>query len=192
MTEYIQLELHPDYEIMIDYPHTIRKILNHQIINEHPAKNGYVHIILNNSTCLKHRIIAEQFIYNDDPKNKHEINHINHVRDDNHIDNLEWCTRSENMFDRSEFRGYKYEYIDDIPDDSIPITQYETRTEIREFDEDRYWYSPSTELFYFNNKRNYKILHIKETNGYKQVCLVDMNKRPINMSLISFKRQYRL
>ena len=188
----MQLDLHPNYEIMIDYPHTIRRISNQREVNEHRAKNGYVHVILNNAPYLKHRIVAQQFIYNDDPMNKREVNHLSHIRDDNNVSNLEWCTRCENVFDRSEFMGYKYEFVDDIPDDSIPITQYETRTEIREFDKDRYWYSPSSDLFYFNNKRNNKILHVKETLGYKQVCLVDTNKRYVTMAVKTFKRQYKI
>ena len=139
---------------------------------------------------LKHRIIAEQFLPNDNPEKKTEINHINHNRVDNQITNLEWCSRSENMFDRSQYNSIKYKFVDELPDDAVSISQYETRIEMHEFTENRYWYSSSTKLFYFNNKRNYKILNIKESNGYKQVCLVDTNKKFINVSLISFKRQY--
>ena len=42
-----------------------------------------------------HRLIAITFIPN--PENKPEINHINRQPNDNKIENLEWCTRSENV-----------------------------------------------------------------------------------------------
>lgn len=42
-----------------------------------------------------HRLIAQAFIPN--PENKPEINHINTIRNDNRIENLEWVTRTENM-----------------------------------------------------------------------------------------------
>lgn len=40
-----------------------------------------------------HRVVASHFISN--PENKPEVNHINGVRNDNGIENLEWATSSE-------------------------------------------------------------------------------------------------
>jgi hypothetical protein len=60
---------------------------------------GYLRIKLTKNNKSKrimlHRIIAEAFIEN--KHNKPFINHINSDRKDNSIENLEWCTQSENV-----------------------------------------------------------------------------------------------
>lgn len=73
------------------------------IHNLSPAKKEsgylYVHLVKNgqHKNHHVHRLVAYMFIENDDQINKIEVNHINEFEKDNNcVDNLEWCTPKYN------------------------------------------------------------------------------------------------
>ena len=69
-----------------------------RIIKQRLNVNGYYMCCVSNGknkcTRLVHRLVAEAFIPN--PYDYPCINHINELKDDNRVKNLQWCTLSMN------------------------------------------------------------------------------------------------
>ena len=85
------LKNHEDYEINTNYPHQIKRKATNQINKEWIDKtNGYLHVSLNGKGYSKHRLISIQFISN--PDNLPQVDHINHIKTDNRIENLRWVS----------------------------------------------------------------------------------------------------
>ena len=80
--------------------HSKLQLVNEKILPQHMNKrNGYMYVYLTKNAkgknCRVHRLVADAFIPN--MENKLEVNHIDGNKQNNNIDNLEWCTFKENI-----------------------------------------------------------------------------------------------
>ena len=188
-----------DYEILNTYHFTIRKKSNKRVVKETLNNvNGYLRVALNRKLYLKHRLIALQFLQNPDPINNDVIDHINHDKTDNHLSNLRFCSSSDNNRNKSSRNGIQYEFVDDIPDDAMVVDFYYTKTERREFDNEKYYYwfdeDNNKDVFYGKiTNEVYKILHHNiSKSGNSYVSMIDNNNRTVNVMINRFKQQHDL
>ena len=183
-----------EYEILNEYPFTIRRRDDHTIAEEFKRGMGYITVKLNGVLKDKHKLIAIQFIPNDDPEHKTEVDHKNKHRDDNHLENLRWVTRSKNLENRSKANGITYEFVNELPDDVIKVDYYQSKKTYYEFEDDKYYYDIDEEVFYTKIDENiYKKLYVCLDQHDSEVAyLRDADNRRVGLYVKIFKVQHDL
>jgi hypothetical protein len=176
---------HPKYEISTKYPHRICNKKTGRIMKETKQNKGYFAVSLDSRTFNKHRIIAEQFIPNPNPKEFTIVDHINGDKTDNHIENLRWTTQKKNCRNKHTSHKIPYEFVDVLPEGAVAVDNYSNL----EF-EFIYYHA---DKFYFYTGLNYRILRIQqERTGSAYVNTQDINGRFRTISYNKFKREYGL
>lgn len=117
---------HPTLDIMVSNFGRVKflgKRKHKRITFGHIGKDGYCYIEEPNvrKKFRVHRLVAELFIPN--PYGKEVVNHINTNRSYNRVENLEWCTKQENMLSRETHKKTS-KPIDVFNEDDILIKNF--------------------------------------------------------------------
>nr|DAT75893.1 MAG TPA: homing endonuclease [Caudoviricetes sp.] len=77
----------------------IRQTINERVLSHKVCKNGYLAVGLHSQGGARyeyvHRLVAEAFL--EVPSGVFEVNHKDEDKKNNRADNLEWCSRVENV-----------------------------------------------------------------------------------------------
>ena len=169
---FVTLTDYPMYKIDSEYPYQIISKRNGLPVSEYNEPNGYVRLSLSGEKCYKHRVIAQQFIPN--PEGLPCVDHMNHNRSDNHLNNLRWVSSQDNARNRSSSNGIEYEFVDELEANALQINF------VNGYEFEGYWLAGNEILFYDGVR--YRILFKRACGNQWRVLMrdVDGNSRTVS------------
>ena len=181
------LKIDNDYEIAVNhYPYIIRRKSNHRIVKE-CDNTGYRRLTLNGKKYYVHVIVAKQWIENDNPESKTQVDHINHDRTDNRLENLRWITPSGNQYNKTSYAGNTFEYLEELSDLAFELLYY------NEHDFENIWFEPDGDCFYYYTGTQYREIHYCERDtGALYIQIRDAKNVRTTINLNKFKKHFEL
>lgn len=122
---------HPDIEkIEVSSFGRVRSVKGHYYTS-FPTNSGYLQVgfRVNGKIVHKsvHRLVAQVFILN--PNNLPQVNHRDCDRANNNVDNLDWCTREENIAYREKFGKASNRPVFAINLTTLEVSQFRSQRE---------------------------------------------------------------
>ena len=111
---------------------TVFSLNTNKFLKPHKGKKGYLRVrLLFDGKYINyrvHRLVAIAFL----PKleGKNQVNHINGIKDDNRLENLEWCNNQENQLHAHKNNLANSNHIKRIVLDTYTGVFYDSATEL--------------------------------------------------------------
>lgn len=148
-----------------------------------PDANGYIRVHIsdkeNRKSIKYHQIIVKLFVDPNYNSNTQQIDHLDHNKLNNSIENLRVVSKSENTMNKTVYNGKQAVYIDNIGE-SISVNN-----------EHGIYYSKTYDSFYryINHAKNYRQLH-EYKDGLCMWTLYKHNKKSYNINCTKFRQSH--
>ena len=149
----------------------VRNLRTGRILGDRYDGAGYKAVLLDGKNYYIHRLVALAFL--DNPNNLPQVNHIDEVKTNNNVENLEWVTASENV----NYSIYKQSCkINQITKDSELVKTWESSWQINR----ETGYDASSIIKCCRGKR-------KQAYGYRWEYADPSQQYKFNRPVIAFK-----
>ena len=113
------VEYGDNYSICMNYPYDVRNDKTGRILKPHLTKDGYYQICLcmnNHRKHYYHHMLIWISHFGSYDKIQYDIDHVDHNRINNHIDNLRLVSRSLNAINMSKYKSKQFDFYNELPD----------------------------------------------------------------------------